>query len=75
MNLKKRDCPLAIELVPRGFGWTYVYLTTGSNRMDFVVSDVMGEQFNDLVRILYYFSPEQNDSAKVKKRLNLLMLK
>jgi hypothetical protein len=62
MQLQKRDCPLEIELIPRGAGWTYVCLTTGGERIDFVISNVMGGQFSDLVRILYFFSPGQYDS-------------
>jgi hypothetical protein len=65
MNLQKRDCPLEIELVPRGAGWTHVYLTTGGKRIKFVITNVMGEQFSDLVRILYLFTPDQNDSDRI----------
>ena len=37
LQLKKRDCPLEIELIPAGAGWTHVYLTTGGERLFFVI--------------------------------------
>jgi hypothetical protein len=62
MKLQKRDCPLEIELVPRGAGWTYVYLITGGERLFFIISNtMMREQFSDFVRILYFFTPAQYD--------------
>jgi hypothetical protein len=35
MLFQKRNCPLEIELIPRGAGWTHVYLTTGGERLFF----------------------------------------
>jgi hypothetical protein len=61
MNLQKRDCPLEIELIPQGAGWTYLYLTTGGERLFFKISNVMEDQFSDLVRILYFFTPKQDE--------------
>ena len=61
MMFQKRDCPLKIELVPQGAGWTHVYLITGGERLFFVISNVLGHQFSTLVRALYFFSPKQND--------------
>ena len=58
MPLKKRDCPLEIELIPIGDGWTHIYLTAGGERL-FFISEY--NQFSYLAKALYFFSPKQND--------------
>jgi hypothetical protein len=69
MTLQKRDCPLEIELIPHGAGWTYVYLTIGDERLFFVVSNVLGDQFSDLVEALYFFNPAQYDHDGVGENI------
>jgi hypothetical protein len=64
MKLKKRDCPLSFKLIPRGGGWTHVYMNVGEERIFFIITNVMGQQFNDLVRALYFFTPGQRDSDR-----------
>ena len=59
--LQKHDCPLEIELVPKGAGWTHVNLATRGEQLFFIISNVLGHQFSTLVRALYFFSPKQND--------------
>ena len=61
MEFQKRNCPLEIELVPKGAGWTHLYLTVGGKRTSFLISNVMGNQFSDLVRALYFITPKQGD--------------
>jgi hypothetical protein len=63
MNLIKRDCGIEIKLVPYGGGWTDVYLNIGNDELYFIISGVMGRQFSDLMRVLYFMYPEQSDPA------------
>ena len=60
-NLKKRDCGISMKLVPYGAGWTDVYLNIGEDKLYFIISSVLGDTFTDLVRILYFLHPENND--------------
>ena len=61
MLLTKRDCPLKIELIPKGAGWTHVNLTVGDERLFFVISNVFGDQFSDFARALCLFTPEEDE--------------
>jgi hypothetical protein len=69
MTLQKRDCPLGIELIPCGSGWTHVYLTIGDERLFFVVSNVLGDQFSNLVEALYFFNPSQYDHDDIGRNI------
>jgi hypothetical protein len=62
MILEKRDCGIEIKLVPYGGGWTDVYLNIGNDRLYFILSNVMGSNFSDLLRVLYFMYPKQSDS-------------
>lgn len=61
MKLKKRDCGINMRLVPYGAGWTDVYLDIEGDHLHFVISDVLGNQFDDLLRVLYHFHPKNGD--------------
>lgn len=63
MNLIKRDCGIEMKLVPYGGGCTDVYLNIGNDNLYFIISSVMGRQFGDLMRILYFMYPLQADPA------------
>lgn len=58
MWLRKRKCDVAMRLVPYGAGWTDVYLTIGGDEHYFIISNVVGDQFSDLLSILYRFHPD-----------------
>ena len=60
-ELKKRDCGISMKLVPYGAGWTDVYLNIGGDNLYFIISSVLGDTFTDLLRILYFLYPENND--------------
>lgn len=60
-NLKKRDCGISMKLVPYGAGWTDVYLNIGEDKLYFIISAVLGDTFTDLLRVLYFLHPENND--------------
>ena len=61
MNLIKRDCPISIKLVPYGGGWTDVYLSIEKDSLYFIISAVLGNNFTDLMRVLYYLHPYNYD--------------
>lgn len=61
LKLIKRNCEIKMRLVPYGAGWTDVYLDIGGDSLYFVISDVLGNQFDDLLRILYHLYPDNND--------------
>lgn len=58
MNLQKRDCGIYMKLVPYGGGWTDVYLTISGDKHYFIISDVLGDQFDDFLSILYHLYPD-----------------
>ena len=61
--LKKRDCPLEIELILHA-GWTDVYLTVGGEQLFFGISNPTSlgyEKFSVLAKVLYFLSPDQDD--------------
>ena len=58
MWLRKRKCDVAMRLVPYGAGWTDVYLTIGGDEHYFIISNVVGDQFSDLLSILYRLHPD-----------------
>ncbi|MBQ3378230.1 MAG: hypothetical protein IJG50_00010 [Clostridia bacterium] len=57
MNLQKRNCDINMRLVPYGAGWTDVYLTIAGDKHYFIISDVLGDQFDDFLSILYHLYP------------------
>lgn len=61
LQLRKRDCGIKMRLVPYGGGWTDVHLDIGGDSLYFIISDVMGNQFGDLLYVLYHLYPENND--------------
>lgn len=58
MNLHNRNCGIDMKLVPRGSGWTDVYLAIEGDEHYFAISNVTGDQFDDLLRILYHLHPD-----------------
>lgn len=60
-HLKKRDCGISMKLVPYGAGWTDVYLNIGEDKLYFIISAAFGDTFTDLLRILYFLYPDNND--------------
>ncbi len=62
---KKRDCGIKMKIVPYGAGWTDVYLDLAGDHLYFIISEVMGNQFDDLLKILYHLYPDQSDPERV----------
>ena len=65
MNLVKRDCGINMRLVPYGAGWTDVYLDIGNDSHYFIISYVWGDQFNDLIKNLYYMYPNELEDNEI----------
>ncbi len=63
-ELKKRDCGVKMKIVPYGAGWTDVYLNIGEDSLYFIISAMFGDNFTDLLRILYFIHPENNDPER-----------
>lgn len=61
MKLQKRNCGMEMKLVPYGAGWTDVYFNIGEDKLYFIISSALGEQFSKLLEILYYLHPGQID--------------
>ena len=66
-KLKKRDCGISMKLVPYGAGWTDVYLDIGQDKLYFIISYALGNTFTDLLGILYYLHPYNNDPESDEK--------
>lgn len=62
MNLVKRDCGINMRLVPYGGGWTDLYADFGEGELYFIISNVMGPGFMELMRALYYLHPDNGNS-------------
>lgn len=60
-ELKKRDCGIEMKIVPYGAGWTDVYLNIGEDNLYFIISAMDGGTFTDLLRVLYFLHPENDD--------------
>lgn len=58
MNLNKRKCDINMKLIPYGGGWSDVYLTIDGDEHYFIITCVMGEQFEDLLKALYLLYPD-----------------
>ena len=52
MNLVKRDCGINMRLVPYGGGWTDLYADFDEGELYFIISNVMGPGFMELMRAL-----------------------
>lgn len=50
-----------IKVVPYGSGWEDVYMTIEGEELHFVRSEVMGETLNELMEVLYYLYPQNDD--------------
>ena len=61
MELKKRDCGIKMRLVPYGGGWTDVYLNIGNDELYFIITSMYGDNFNNLMSVLYFLYPENYD--------------
>ena len=61
LQLIKRDCDVKMRLVPYGGGWTDVYLDIGGDNLYFIISNVLGGQFGDLLYVLYHLYPDNGD--------------
>ncbi len=62
LNLKKRDCKTKMRLVPYGGGWTDVYVTFDNEELYFIITEMWGDNFQALLRALYFLYPANNDS-------------
>lgn len=58
MNFKKRDCDIKMRIVPYGGGWTDVHLDICGDSHYFIISYVFGNQFDDLLALLYKLYPD-----------------
>lgn len=67
MDLQKRDCGINMRLVPYGAGWTDVHLNIGSDQLYFIISSGWGDQFSELLKVLYYLHPQVNDPASYQR--------
>lgn len=66
MKLQKRDCGIKMQLVPYGGGWTDVYIDFGDGELlKFIISDVMGHNFNDFMSCLYHLYPDNQDAEDI----------
>lgn len=65
VRMKKRDCGISMKLVPYGGGWTDVYLDICGDSHYFIISGVLGNQFEDLLRVLYHMHPDNKDPENV----------
>jgi len=50
-----------MRLVPKGAGWTYVYLDICGDNHEFIISNVIGDQFSDLVFMMCHLYPGNCD--------------
>ena len=55
-----------MKLVPYGAGWTDVYLNIGGDNLYFIISYALGNTFTDLLVILYYLHPDNNNPKFLK---------
>ena len=67
MDLQKRNCGIEMRLVPYGAGWTDVHLNIGSDQLYFIISSGWGDQFSELLKILYHLHPQVNDQDSYNK--------
>ena len=63
-KLQKRDCGIEMKLVPYGSGWSDVYLNIGEDNLYFIISAMFGDTFTNLLRILYFIHPENDDPER-----------
>ena len=63
-QLTRRDCDIKMKIVPYGAGWTDVYLNIGEDNLYFIISAMDGGTFTDLLRILYFLHPENDDPER-----------
>lgn len=62
MELQKRVCKIKARIEPYGAGWTDVYFDFGDgHERKFIISHCMGDQFEDMLKVLYHLYPEQED--------------
>lgn len=60
MNWKKRDCPIAIKLVPYGAGREDFIIDINGDHHYYAVSGVLGGGFGALMESLYALYPNQH---------------
>ena len=61
LNLKKRDCPIRMELVPQGSNHLMLLMDIGDDHHEFYASSVMGGQFSYFVKALFSLYEEKRD--------------
>lgn len=61
MILKKRNCRINMSLIPYGAGWTNLSLDMDGEKLNFILSNVMNSEFEDLMRVLYHLHPNNGD--------------
>ena len=67
---KKRTCPIKMRLVPYGAGWTDVYADFGGGELYFVISDIMCESFELLMKALYNSSVKNSITSPLFSRFS-----
>ena len=65
LKLKKRPCDIKMKLVPYGGGWTDVHLDICGDHLYFIISGMQGDQFEELLRSLYYLHPKSDHHEDV----------
>lgn len=61
MNMQKRECGIKMRIVPYGAGWTDVYMDFGTGELYFIISNCVGDNFTDFMRLLYHMFPQENE--------------
>lgn len=72
MPLLKRPCPIHMKLVPYGAGWTDVHLTIGNDQLYFIISYALGDTFTDLLAVLYFLHPMNEDPEHAENFVDCL---
>ena len=63
MRNKEDNCPVSFKFDPY-YGWTDVCLTTEKEQIFFILSNTLGSSINNLIYVLYFFSPIQEDNIE-----------
>ena len=58
MDLIKRECGIRLHLVPRGAGWSDVHADFGTGEMQFIISHVLGGDFETFMAALCALHPD-----------------
>jgi len=66
MELKKRDCPIEIKILPQGAGWTDIswFVPEEMSEPLFLTASYIGCNMSDFARALYYLYPNQFEEGR-----------